>query len=167
MIQRLMGGYKDESSSQYPAATINAAGCALARKALNRDDNGYVQIAPIVTERSRARRGEELKEKGLPQRAHRLAVLAYKSDKDVARLLGGDNASHLCHQPTCINPDHLVVETKEAKEARKACKNAGNIIRCSLGGHVCTQELMSTKTPCFDVVYDTTEICDESWNQLC
>lgn len=79
MIQRLMGGYKDESSSQYPAATINAAGCTLAQKALNRavcnyvlgylrhdiytnyyaQDNGYVHIAPIVTERSRARRGEE------------------------------------------------------------------------------------------------------------
>jgi hypothetical protein len=43
-------------------------------------------------------------------------------------MLGGQHASHLCHQPTCINPDHIVVETKEKNEGRKACKKAGSII---------------------------------------
>ena len=37
-------------------------------------------------------------------------------------MLGGEHASHLCHQPTCVNHEHLVVESKGANEERKACK---------------------------------------------
>lgn len=33
----------------------------------------------------------------------------------------GEEASHLCHHSTCINPLHITVEPKEANEGRKAC----------------------------------------------
>ncbi|KAI0021713.1 hypothetical protein F4780DRAFT_737429 [Xylariomycetidae sp. FL0641] len=41
-------------------------------------------------------------------------------------MIEGAHASHLCHQPACINQDHIVVESKEENEARKGCK--GRII---------------------------------------
>lgn len=48
--------------------------------------------------------------------------LTMTSDSAVAELLQGEKqASHLCHFPTCINPNHLTVETKEQNEARKSC----------------------------------------------
>ncbi|MBD5606626.1 MAG: hypothetical protein IAI48_16275 [Candidatus Eremiobacteraeota bacterium] len=34
----------------------------------------------------------------------------------------GEHASHLCHNPTCINHHHLVVEPKAKNEQRKECK---------------------------------------------
>jgi len=31
------------------------------------------------------------------------------------------DASHLCHNPKCANPDHLIVETRKANHSRKNC----------------------------------------------
>lgn len=56
------------------------------------------------------------------------------SDDDKATLLAGAQASHICHQPTCINPLHIVVEPKEQNEARKACKALGPIIKTTVEG---------------------------------
>jgi hypothetical protein len=53
---------------------------------------------------------------------------------DIARLLAGEHASHLCHQTNCINPAHIVVEPKARNEARKACRALGPIIRTQIGG---------------------------------
>lgn len=50
------------------------------------------------------------------------------SDDDVQRLFAGEQASHLCHQPTCINRQHIVVEPKAANEARKGCPLGPTII---------------------------------------
>jgi len=33
----------------------------------------------------------------------------------------GENASHLCHNPACINPDHLVIESAHKNNIRVAC----------------------------------------------
>lgn len=44
-------------------------------------------------------------------------------------MLAGEHASHLCHQATCVNPAHVVVEHKEKNEAHKGCKARGPIIR--------------------------------------
>ena len=42
-------------------------------------------------------------------------------------LFGGEHASHRCHQPTCINHEHIIVEGKPENEARKSCKGK---VRC-------------------------------------
>ena len=44
------------------------------------------------------------------------------SEQEVEKMLQGGHASHLCHNPTCINHQHLVVESKAQNEERKACK---------------------------------------------
>lgn len=118
-------------------------------------DNGYIQIAPVVDVRTRAKKGEPKKLKPRPQNAHRLVVLAYKrsatilkiwkdlgtwdvnhcdSEEEVERMLAGAQASHLCHQPTCINPDHIVVEPKETNEGRKACRRLGLVVVTEIEG---------------------------------
>ena len=56
------------------------------------------------------------------------------SAEDRERLLAGDQASHLCHQTRCVNPDHIIVEPKAANEGRKACRALGPIIRTEFGG---------------------------------
>lgn len=48
-------------------------------------------------------------------------------------MIGGDHASHLCHNPTCINPDHIVVEKKELNEGRKSCKGRV-VVLTTIGG---------------------------------
>jgi hypothetical protein len=77
-LSRLASGYTDKSGAGYPAAATNLAGCQLAQKGANREQNGYVQIAPIVTIRTRAAAGQEHKKKEVPQMAHRLVILAHK-----------------------------------------------------------------------------------------
>ena len=55
--------------------------------------------------------------------AHRVAVLLHHSADAVRRMLHeGQHASHLCHHPTCVNHEHIVVESKEDNEARKSCR---------------------------------------------
>lgn len=48
-------------------------------------------------------------------------------------MLNGKQVSHLCHNPTCINPDHLIVETQSENEARKECANKINVVT-DIGG---------------------------------
>lgn len=87
-------------------------------------DNGYVQIAPVVGERTRVGKGQARRTKPAPQNAHRLVVVAHKADEEIARLLAGQHASHLCHNTTCIAEGHIVVEPKEWNEGRKCCPGA-------------------------------------------
>jgi hypothetical protein len=47
--------------------------------ALREQNNGYIQIAPVVLVRTRAGKGEAKKAKPKPQNAHRLVVFAHKS----------------------------------------------------------------------------------------
>jgi len=49
-------------------------------------------------------------------------------------MLAGEHASHLCHNPTCVAPAHVVVEPKAANEGRKACRALGPIIVTRIGG---------------------------------
>lgn len=77
-LERLLNGYSDKSGSGYGPVLTNNIGCKLVQKSPNRDDNGYIQIAPVVELRSRAKKGEEKKRKASPQNAHRLVVMAHK-----------------------------------------------------------------------------------------
>lgn len=122
------------------------------QKAPNRQDNGYIQIAPVVLERTRVAKGMKPQAKPAPQNAHRLVVIAYKryvqtpssignyslqsadnqcSQDDIDRLLAGQHASHRCSQSTCLNPDHIIVEPQPDNEGRKRCKLRGPVIIAS------------------------------------
>jgi hypothetical protein len=45
------------------------------------------------------------------------------------------HASHRCHNPTCIHPPHICVESKTANEARKDCAKRIRV-RTTVGGTV-------------------------------
>jgi homing endonuclease-like protein len=51
----------------------------------------------------------------------------------VHRLLAGEQASHLCHQPTCIDPDRVIIKPKE-NEMRKGCRAQEPIILTEING---------------------------------
>jgi Zinc-binding loop region of homing endonuclease len=51
-------------------------------------------------------------------------------------MLEGQHASHLCHQPTCINPLHINVEEKTVNESRKDCGRLGLIIETEINGAI-------------------------------
>lgn len=149
-ISRLVEGYKDKSGSNYPKASINLSGCLLAQKPPNRAENGYVQIAPLSTGNRGTKGIRTAKPK--PQNAHRLVVIGWKSAQDRRLLLEqGFHASHLCHEPTCIKPEHIVVESRKDNESRKACKlsylsgfqSEGGVSReCWRSSHECPHEPM-------------------------
>lgn len=128
-LRQLEIGYSPRSSGQVAAAIRNEISCILVQKVANRSENGYIQIPPVGF-LSVHREGK----KTLPQNAHRLVVIAFESEEDIEHLLNhGWHASHLCHEPTCINPVHICVEPKDKNEDRKCCK--GRItIRCRIGG---------------------------------
>lgn len=66
---------------------------------------------------------ESLRETFALGRKRMLHVLMRMRRADaITRMFAGEHASHLCHLPTCVNPDHLVVEAKGENEARKSCK---------------------------------------------
>jgi len=52
----------------------------------------------------------------------------------------GLEASHLCHKPVCLIPDHLIWETRKHNMARNSCRSSrlcqcGNAIQCKLDAH--------------------------------
>ncbi|KAK9361124.1 zinc-binding loop region of homing endonuclease-domain-containing protein [Lipomyces starkeyi] len=119
-IDRLMQGYKGTTGSFIPPAVIAPNGCHLPQTKPN--EAGYVKILPVAIFTGHAGKDEPKKIGVKFQRACRVVCYLTKSEDDVYNLLYGDyEASHLCHQPTCINPDHLVVETRQANLSRKIC----------------------------------------------
>lgn len=76
-----------------------------------------------MEDRIRASKGQAKKAREKPFGAHRVAVLLHHDAEAVQKMLFADHhASHLCHQPICINHEHIVVEKKADNEARKSCK---------------------------------------------
>jgi len=118
-IRRLTHGhtYRGQGS---PAAAVNAIGCVLPHKAANRAVCGYIQVAPAPA----LGLGESREETVAPQLAHRVVCFLNCEAGQVTRMLyQGLQASHLCGNERCINAQHLVIETREENEARKACSN--------------------------------------------
>jgi len=139
-LAQLRTGYSSRSGSVVAAMEENELGCFLGAKKPNRSvshhpcgaldhdhlltgstalqDNGYIQITPVGFPAVYRTTG-----KTFAQLAHRLAVIAEKTDEDIAHLLDdGYHASHLCHEPRCFRADHIIVETKADNEDRKQCK---------------------------------------------
>jgi len=122
-LRRLEYGHRYRGQGSERALT-NASGCILPVKAANRKVSGYIQCLPPVLVPA-----HEQEPIISPQLAHRVACYIYKSEADVEKLLyGGYHASHRCGYERCINPEHLVVETKAENEARKACSNKVDVI---------------------------------------
>lgn len=128
---RLINGFRATSGASYgPAVRQQPGGCLLAQKA---PSGKYIQCRK-ASKRKRGPAGSTVKadEEGNGVGAQRLAVWVDESrTEDHRRLVHKGEpdyeASHLCHQPTCIESTHIVVEPKKANEARKAC--AHNLIR--------------------------------------
>lgn len=140
---RLIKGFQQKSGAGYPAAIVTPSGCTLARKMPNRALNGYVQVNPVVlgpSENQHAKR---------PWGAHQVTVFLHGRYIWLYVVLNGAGwtnhgpsalsiwrmlvlkweVSHRCHQPTCITPEHLVVEPHDNNEERKSCK--GKVIPTS------------------------------------
>lgn len=117
-LQQLVNGYTVRNSTAIQPATTNSKGCVLVQKVANRDENGYIQIPPVGF-LDIHRTGKKTR----MQNAHRLVIIAYKSEEEIRRLLWDlEQASHICHEPRCIKEEHLCVEPKNQNEDRKGCK---------------------------------------------
>ena len=122
-VNAMKTGYTTRSKQSVPTAEVTDLGCWLAAKGSNRQENGYVAVAPKGLTATLGGARPSRATKALPQGIHRLAVIAHKSQADINHLLyDGWHASHLCHHPTCFNPAHITVEAKADNEARKSCR---------------------------------------------
>ncbi|KAK9384654.1 zinc-binding loop region of homing endonuclease-domain-containing protein [Lipomyces mesembrius] len=115
-----MQGYKGTTGSFIPPAVIPPNGCCLPQK--KPDNNGYVKIRPVAVFTGHALKDGPKKIRDKYQHAHRVVCYLTKCDEDVHNMLyRGYEVSHLCHQPRCINADHLVVETHKDNDSRRIC----------------------------------------------
>ena len=55
------------------------------------------------------------------QNAHRIAKMLQNYDEKGSIELGDGDASHLCHNKTCIRPDHIEIESSATNKRRKIC----------------------------------------------
>jgi len=113
-IRRLVEGHLYRGQGSGPA-TVNAVGCVIPKKTTQ--SRGYVQV-DVVNESTY----------GKAQLAHRIVAFLNCAADQVELLLRGQDseaqgyyASHLCGIANCINPQHIVVETRAENEARKSC----------------------------------------------
>ncbi|KAK9372954.1 zinc-binding loop region of homing endonuclease-domain-containing protein, partial [Lipomyces chichibuensis] len=120
-IDRLVQGYRGNTFGSFiPPAVIAPNGCHLPQRSTT--EAGYIKIQPVAVFTGHADKDEPNKTRVEFQLASRVVCYLTKSEDDVYNLLyRGYEASHLCHQPKCINPDHLVVETNRANISRRIC----------------------------------------------
>ena len=146
--EKMKSGYSTRSGQSVPRMQTNSLGCWLAQKATNRSVNGYVTVAPegltsrLGLAKQASSTAKKSSRKALPQGIHRLAVLAYQQAEARRRLLDGEHASHLCHNPTCFRPSHIHVEPKWMNEDRKDCGKKRRIVMI-VGGKRIRQTLAS------------------------
>lgn len=64
------------------------------------------------------------------QSLHRLSVRAWHPEDNIhAMLESKSEASHLCHNPACVNPNHIVVKTKKKRtEVDNPCPVRGSYV---------------------------------------
>ena len=95
---------------ELPPARTNAKGCWLHQGRQN-EVNGYISVRSMRSPTFLSQ-----------QRVHLLAVMAWHERGSVKRLLDRKTeVSHRCHEVTCFNPDHLVVETHRENVKRMQC----------------------------------------------
>jgi hypothetical protein len=116
-IERLRNGHMYRGQGSGPATTT-PEGCIMPHKQGNRALNAYIQIDPAPKWLPAHQGDKQISW----QLAHRVACYLEKPAGEVQLMLyGGYHASHLCHRSECNNTAHMVIETKQANEARKAC----------------------------------------------
>lgn len=114
MVVKVLTGVRRPSRIRPTSeALTTSGGCWLAKPENSRT---YCTVKPPVN--------NVLNPRGLTktQSVHRLAIRAWGShEQNVAMLVLLWEASHLCHQRRCCNPQHLVIETHRSNERRKPC----------------------------------------------
>jgi hypothetical protein len=142
-LHGMCSGYASKSGPIAPAELRGPYGCWISQ-ARTHLHGGHCQMIPWLEAggpRSNVRLAGGLKnlaKKRQPQTLHRLSVRAWKPLSEVRLILEdtasagtpGFEVSHLCHQPGCFNPDHLVIERKARNNLRNECAKSGRCICC-------------------------------------
>ena len=104
-LNRVEEGYK----SYYGPASSNSIGCLLANKASNK---------PFRAGWVKCKVGGQRKE----YYVHHLALIPAGRGGELRGLLKKKQVSHLCHQRTCFNASHLIVEDRKTNQDRTKCR---------------------------------------------
>ena len=91
-------------------STTNWKGSWLFTGSKNTDGYGQIYLKPASRSHLKGRKA---------QKAFLLHVLSFVGHNNMQPL--GLHTSHLCHQKSCFNPDHLISESASANNCRKDC----------------------------------------------
>lgn len=125
-VHKQKQGYK-AGGVTIPPCTVTNKGCWLSSKTPS--NNGYIKVKSNVLRTSSSSKVEFY-----------LHVCAYLSKSEspeqkecfIGMMEQGYQVSHLCHNKTCFNPDHLSLETGQVNRDRNVCQKL-KVIKCECG----------------------------------
>jgi hypothetical protein len=116
--EELLASYKKKM-------TINSRGCWIPTKKPRPD--GYVRFS-VTKGNAKTAFGIDEPEKETTYYLHHLSFLVENDWNLPERHV--DHVSHLCSDPRCFNPEHLLIESPKQNNSRKNC---GQIFKCKCG----------------------------------
>ncbi len=123
-----------------PAATTTRLGCWFSNAPPQKAD-GHVLMATFKAGKGEtaAKRGGAVSYKWQPQLIHRISVRAFGSWEEQQKMFEArPDVSRLCHEPTCFNPQHLVLEEHADNMTRQKCNarlECACVLPCLQSGH--------------------------------
>lgn len=104
-LNRIRNGYPP----YFGGAVYNSTGCLLAAKTPNKGEKAGWVKCKVGGQRTE-------------YYIHHLALIAANRQQDLQGVSEGKQVSHLCHNRTCFQPDHLVVEDAKVNRERNKCQ---------------------------------------------
>jgi len=115
LVQQAINRVKTGIDPYFGPYQTNSTKCWLAMKTKNKKSGtkGYCKIKVGGLKKGGGGRAEYY--------VHHLILILHNRKDELRQLADGKQVSHLCHNPNCFQPEHLVVEDAAVNLSRNKC----------------------------------------------